>query len=68
MTKLKPCPFCGGEGKLVVYNAAAFKKESAVICQECFVRGPSVSVSPEYASSEKATEAWNRRVSDEQNC
>ena len=51
--KLKPCPFCGGEG--VVYGFSDYDYRR-VICKDC-------GGSTEYSDTrEKAIEAWNRRV------
>ena len=55
--KLKPCPFCGGEARLV--NDTSGKSVWTVSCesQECYV-------SPEAANYDKAEwaiAAWNRR-------
>ncbi len=42
MTELKPCPFCGGEAKLVVnateYGAGAVRWRFGVECQRCPVQ------------------------------
>jgi len=63
MTKLKPCPFCGGEAEL---SSGKFdgKETSYVLCTKCGSRGEFFSVSPKYASAERAIEAWNRRTGD----
>ena len=57
MTKLKPCPFCGGEVKIM--DGALFTKMfvgencGADVCFYGAEREP------------KAIEAWNRRVENE---
>ena len=51
-TKLKSCPFCGG-------NAVIFKYLWQVRCEECMVK---TSV---FETREEAIEAWNRRVKTE---
>lgn len=58
MEKLKPCPFCGGEGKFVDVNGFW----CAIICDKCHAKTNSMSYSAEYAAKEKAIEAWNRRA------
>ena len=59
MAELKPCPFCGGEAKL-----EHLMKSSIVYCGSCMASSKSIEFSPEYASDEKAIEAWNRRAED----
>lgn len=49
---LKPCPFYGGEARIVGYTAFW------IICQEC------VSESKVFDTKEEAIEAWNKRVSE----
>ena len=58
--KLKPCPFCGGEGKLITsgFNDCY----SLVKCKQCGAESKPFKISKEYCSDEKAAEAWNRRV------
>lgn len=56
MTKLKPCPFCGGEASTYV----AYDDNYYVCCDEC---GCGL---PVYNTEEEAIEAWNKRVSEVQ--
>lgn len=58
MDGLKPCPFCGGKGKVVDVNGFW----CAVICEKCNATTNSILCSAEYAAKEKAIEAWNRRI------
>ena len=67
--KLKPCPFCGGEGK-VAYEDWVW----CIRCENCFARSEgwsSGNASKEdlyYTIQESvlaAVNAWNRRVNDE---
>ena len=57
--ELKSCPFCGGKAKL-----EHLSKSSVVYCRDCRASTKAVEYSPEYASDEKAIEAWNRRAED----
>ena len=55
MEQLKPCPFCGGEAKvLYLPNKCGWN----VYCRMC-------EVEMLYDSEQEAIEAWNRRVDDE---
>ena len=58
--KLKPCPFCGGEAKLVNIDASGEQGEEnpiVVHCKEC-------ECNTNWFSEEwQAIGAWNRRVS-----
>lgn len=53
---LKPCPFCGGEAKLVVQ----FGDEFMVLCPNCEAQ-------TNFHDKEGAIAAWNRRVCVKQN-
>lgn len=55
MSKLKPCPFCGGEAKL--YSAGfTMTKIYAVECMKCNVMYPLI-----FADEGVAIEKWNKR-------
>ena len=67
MEQLKPCPFCGGEAKVMV---AAYKGVAYVECLKCSaMMGRTSQMGSTYrdgfwahiASSEEAVKAWNRR-------
>lgn len=62
MTKLKPCPFCGGEAKLhdcmLLENetmAVRYEGKKGVHCTVC-----NIATMP--MSEEEAIETWNRRA------
>jgi Lar family restriction alleviation protein len=56
MTELKPCPFCGGEAKLISEYANAHYVE----CKNCWA-----SVWRSCPTHEEAIEVWNRRANDD---
>lgn len=64
MANLKPCPFCGGRAEISggKYDG---KSTSYVECARCMAMGEFFFVSPEYASNDRAIEAWNRRVGEQ---
>lgn len=53
MTELKPCPFCGGEAKVIESKGLYW-----VACMKCCASADVID------DRDKAIEAWNRRVSD----
>ena len=58
MADLKPCPFCGGNARLLVGDGVR------VICSKCYA-GTMVrtdNIESDSNSVEKVIEAWNRRV------
>lgn len=57
---IKPCPFCGGEAKLVDYGISG--KYKVVQCLECGAR--TRLFDPEIFRGGNAVEAWNRRTGD----
>lgn len=56
MTKLKPCPFCGGEAAISHYD-----NRSAVICMSCLNQ----TAAWDDRNDDMAIEAWNRRNNNE---
>lgn len=52
-TKLKPCPFCGGEAETIENNH--YTDVWSVMCKNCFAE------SDRYHTEESAIEAWNTR-------
>lgn len=62
---LKPCPFCGGDARIVVLKKG-FK--SIIVCTtpECgFMRHSYNNGDTDENAARRLTAAWNRRVSDE---
>ena len=53
--KIKRCPFCGGDGKVWIYDYDGW----IIGCENCGTR------TEIYDTEEEAIEAWNRRVEDE---
>lgn len=62
-TKLKPCPFCGGEAVLESYNARK-GFEACIQCNGCTAYVPTITYDTEEEAIEKAIKAWNRRVNE----
>lgn len=60
--QLKPCPFCGSEGKVFFNDEACYhggKGTYYIVCAECASRGKNGN------DEQQAIEAWNRRVGDD---
>ena len=57
--KLKPCPFCGDKGELVISssNTACWIK-----CDRCGATTMTVKAGLDYSAKEKAVELWNTRM------
>ncbi len=59
--KLKPCPFCGGEAKMLEeYDVMIGKTYYFVECTEC-----TGTIFSGEINEKEAIEAWNRRVNDD---
>ena len=63
-SKLKPCPFCGGEARLLlnakrkIYGKDEYRTGVVACCNVCEAR-------MFYGSEKLAIEAWNRRAENE---
>ena len=55
--KLKPCPFCGG---ISILNTLTSGKTVFAVCMKCGVR------TLDYEYKDRAREAWNRRVDNDE--
>jgi Lar family restriction alleviation protein len=62
--KIKPCPFCGGNGvyKAVIYTGIG--KHAWVECEKCFARIEKIPISDEYCAKDLAIKTWNERVNE----
>lgn len=58
--ELKPCPFCGGEGKIIDLGFFNLPSSYGVCCLNC-----SCATYQFFDTEGEAAEAWNRRVSNE---
>ena len=58
--ELKPCPFCGGEADIFTSVEVGYlgSNKFTVRCGNCFCG------TGHYEDTERAKEAWNRRVDD----
>ena len=64
MAELKPCPFCGGEAHTAIKHGFGGRM-ALVICGNCEASGEAFYAENyfiEEKATEKAIEAWNRRV------
>lgn len=60
MAELKPCPFCGGEAKIVTYrNEYSRINPTLVGCSVCKTQ------TALYDKRKEAIKAWNRRADNE---
>lgn len=60
MTELKPCPFCGGEAKMIKFQKVGSETcEYVMQCWGCHAK------TRVCKTDEEAIRAWNRRWNDE---
>lgn len=64
--KLKPCPFCGGEGYINYERIPGEDKGcwAQIICNNCHGRSGGTWAGSYNAAEKKEVKAWNRRVND----
>ena len=62
--ELKPCPFCGGEGKIRHKTSTMNGNINStwIECNQCKAATKLFGVSNKYASDKEAAKAWNSRV------
>lgn len=60
MEKLKPCPFCGGEARIITHRFYELSNTYGVTCKKCGSETMQF-----YCAEEDAVNAWNRREKDE---
>lgn len=58
-TKLKPCPFCGGEARIDVHIFHGLSDTFGVVCKCC-----DAETAQFYATVYEAIGAWNRRATE----
>lgn len=59
MTKLKPCPFCGGEGCVCRHEYDRLADTFGVVCLDCCAETRQF-----FGTVKEAVDAWNRRYND----
>ena len=61
-TKLKPCPFCGGQGRIITKSWDLFLTAVYVECENCEARTGLVEGGSLKVERKLAIEQWNNRV------
>ena len=65
--KLKECPCCGGEAR-VVYTFEADTRQVRAKCSKCGLATKWVDESVDYCAKEEAAKVWNRRENKQPRC
>jgi Lar family restriction alleviation protein len=61
MTKIKPCPFCGGKADVTRYYESGEEIGSAIVCNNCGVSVHNV----EADNVQDNVKAWNKRATSD---
>lgn len=61
-SQLKPCPFCGGEAKLVTKNHVGGLISVYATCKNCFSKTKEMIAAADYCANDEITKIWNRRA------
>lgn len=59
--KLKPCPFCGGNGK-IERTTYGFHTAIYILCSECRARTKTIIENTDYCAADEAIKLWNQRA------
>ena len=59
MSKLKPCPFCGGEGCIQRHEFVGYTDTFGIVCLDCGCETRQF-----YDTKKDVIELWNRRADD----
>lgn len=69
MSELKPCPFCGGEAKVMYAQTDDGTKTISVVCQMCNTGIFRARMRPDewnaWYKPEQAIKAWNKRAGEQ---
>lgn len=63
-SELLPCPFCGGEGELVIANPWDPYEAHVKCTGKCRIKGPSIWMVDDEKFKMTAVRLWNRRVNE----
>ena len=62
MSKLKPCPFCGGKAEVKKATFGDNRGYAFITCKSCEASTKHFNKSLDFCAVEEATKAWNRRA------